>query len=437
MGKYLKLLILIVWIIGAVSSLYVRDEAQDLSDLENLSDIENENVDVQDVDGVEEILSDDEQNVEVIDDQQTVAVIDEIEDNGLTKSGLDPKNFVSEYNGMPTGLYCLKNAKGMEVCITNFGARIVSVMVEDKNGDFIDAVLGFETVADYFPENNMSDFGAAIGRYANRIVGGSFELDGVVYNTTINNAGNTLHGGITGWQYKVWEVIEADEKHVTLLQDSPDGDNGFPGNVKAYITYTLTEDNAIELSYEATTDKPTVINVTNHSHFNIDGDASKEVYEDYLYVNSDTTTEIVDGNLPTGNFVSVLGTPLDFTTPKRVGDDITKTEFAPIAIANGYDHAFILKNNGDMTEAAASLTSPITGINLSVYTDEPALHVYTANWVWATGKHGVVYNPRTSICLESEHLPDSPHFPQFPNTVLRPGEVFTSHCTYAFSVIEN
>lgn len=429
MGKYLKLLILIVWIIGAVSCLYIRDEAQDISDIENLSDVENE-VEIPDVSNVEEVLSDDEQIGDVIDDQETVsAVVEEqetvsvVEENGLTKSGLDPKNFESEYNGMPTGLYTLKNANGMEVCITNFGARIVSIMVEDKNGNFIDAVLGFDNVSDYFPENHMTDFGAAIGRYANRIVGGSFELDGVVYNTTINNAGNTLHGGITGWQYKVWEVVEADDKHITLLQDSPDGDNGFPGNVKMYLTYTLTENNTLELSYEGTTDKPTVINVTNHSHFNIDGDPSSVVYDDILYINSNTSPEIVDGNLPTGNIVSIAGTPIDFSTPKTVGEDITKTEFAPIAIANGYDFAYLLNDSGNINEVAAKLTSPKTGISITVYTDEPAVHIYTANWVFPiNGKHGIEYSQRTSICLESEHLPDSPHFPQFPSTVLRPGE---------------
>ena len=170
----------------------------------------------------------------------------------LTKSGLDPQNFVNEYNGQPTALYTLTNANGMEVCITNFGGRIVSIMVPDKDGAFRDVVLGFDKVSDYFPENNASDFGAAIGRYANHIAGGSFELDGTVYNLPKNDSENTLHGGPTGWQYQVYEVVEADASHIKILRDSPDGDNGFPGHVKAYVTYTLTDQNAIDIYYEAT-----------------------------------------------------------------------------------------------------------------------------------------------------------------------------------------
>ena len=353
----------------------------------------------------------------------------------LTKSGLDPQNFVNEYNGQPTALYTLTNANGMEVCITNFGGRIVSIMVPDKDGAFRDVVLGFDKVSDYFPENNSSDFGAAIGRYANRIAGGSFELDGTVYNLPKNDSENTLHGGPTGWQYQVYEVVEADANHIKILRDSPDGDNGFPGHVKAYVTYTLTDQNAIDIYYEATTDKPTVINMTNHSYFNLDGDPANNVLDDILYIKSSTTNPAGPGLIPTGEIVSLLETQMDFNTPKRIGDDIEKRDFEQIDLGNGYDHNWILDTNGDITVPAVTLTSPKTGICLNVYTDEPGIQVYSGNFLDGsiTGKHGIVYNQRAGICLESQHYPDTPHNPDWPSVVLRPGEKYTSHCIFAFS----
>ncbi len=354
----------------------------------------------------------------------------------LTKSGLDPQNFVSEYNGSPTALYTLTNANGMEVCITNFGGRIVSIMVPDKDGAFRDVVLGFDKVTDYFPENNSSDFGAAIGRYANRIADGSFELDGQTFVLPKNDGANTLHGGPTGWQYQVYEVVEADANHIKILRDSPDGDNGFPGHVKAYVTYTLTDQNAIDIWYEATTDKPTVINMTNHSYFNLDGDPSGNVLDDIMYIKSSTTTAVGPGLIPTGEIVSLLDTPMDFTTAKRIGNDIDKRDFEQIALGNGYDHNWILDTMGDITDPAVILTSPKTGICLEVYTDEPGIQVYSGNFLdgTVTGKHGIVYNQRAGICLESQHYPDSPHHADWPSVVLRPGEKYTSHCVFAFSV---
>ena len=354
----------------------------------------------------------------------------------LTKSGLDPQNFVSEYNGSPTALYTLTNANGMEVCITNFGGRIVSIMVPDKDGAFRDVVLGFDKVTDYFPENNSSDFGAAIGRYANRIADGSFELDGQTFVLPKNDGANTLHGGPTGWQYQVYEVVEADANHLKILRDSPDGDNGFPGHVKAYVTYTLTDQNAIDIWYEATTDKPTVINMTNHSYFNLDGDPSGNVLDDIMYIKSSTTTAVGPGLIPTGEIVSLLDTPMDFTTAKRIGNDIDKRDFEQIALGNGYDHNWILDTMGDITDPAVILTSPKTGISLEVYTDEPGIQVYSGNFLdgTVTGKHGIVYNQRAGICLESQHYPDTPHHEDWPSVVLRPGEKYTSHCVFAFSV---
>ena len=357
-------------------------------------------------------------------------------ESGLTKSGLDPQTFVSEDNGSPTALYTLTNANGMEVCITNFGGRIVSIMAPAKDGSFKDVVLGFDKVSDYFPENNSTDFGAAIGRYANRIAGGTFELDGETIVLPKNDGENTLHGGPTGWQYQVYEVVEADASHLKILRDSPDGDNGFPGHVKAYVTYTLTDQNAIDIWYEATTDKPTVINMTNHSYFNLDGDPTHSVLDDIMYIKSSTTTAVGEGLIPTGEIVSLLGTPMDFTTAKRIGDDIDKRDFDQIELGNGYDHNWILDTMGDITDPAVTLCSPSTGIRLDVYTDEPGIQVYSGNFLdgTVTGKHGIVYNQRAGICLESQHYPDTPHNPDWPSVVLRPGEKYTSHCVFAFSV---
>ncbi len=356
----------------------------------------------------------------------------------LTKSGLDPQNFVSEYNGQATGLYTLTNANGMEVCITNFGGRIVSVMVPAKDGSFKDVVLGFDKVSDYFPENNASDFGAAIGRYANRIAGASFELDGQTVQLPANDSENCLHGGPTGWQYQVYEVVEADESHVKILRDSPDGDNGFPGNVKAYVTYTLTDQNAIDIYYEATTDAPTVINMTNHSYFNLNGDPTTNVLDNVLYINSSTTTPVGAGLIPTGEIASLLGGPMDFTTPKTIGQDINATDNEQIALGNGFDHNWILDTAGDITVPAAILTSPVTGICLTEYTDEPGVQVYSGNFLdgTVTGKNGIVYNQRAGICLESQHYPDTPHNAEWPSVVLRPGEKYTSHCIFAFSIAD-
>ena len=353
-----------------------------------------------------------------------------------TKSGLDPQAFASEYDGQATALYTLTNSNGMEVCITNFGGRIVSIMAPAKDGSFKDVVLGFDNVASYFPENNASDFGAAIGRYANRIAGASFELDGTEYKLPANDSENTLHGGPRGWQYQVYEAVEADETHVKLLRNSPDGDNGFPGNVKAYVTYTLTENNAIDILYEATTDAPTVINMTNHSYFNLNGDPTGDILDNILTINASNTTPVAAGLIPTGEIASVIGTPLDFTQPKAIGAEINATDFEQVALGNGYDHNWILDTVGNEQAVAASLVSPVTGIKLDIYTNEPGIQVYTGNFLdgTVTGKNGIVYNQRAAICLETQHYPDTPHQPEWPSVVLRPGEKYTSRCIFAFSV---
>ena len=357
-------------------------------------------------------------------------------ENALTASGLNPENFVGTYNDMPTALYTLTNANGMEVCVTNFGGRIVSIALTDKDGVVRDVVLGFDKVSDYFPENNQTDFGASIGRYANRIDQGKITLDGVEYQLPQNNFGHCLHGGPTGWQYQVYECVEADASHVKLLRVSPDGDNNFPGEVKAYVTYTLTEDNRIDIAYEATTSAPTVINMTNHSYFNLSGDpAGHAITDDIMYVNASNYTPVDDTYMTTGEIAPVADTPFDFTTAHAIGDQIA-ADNEQIRNGNGYDHNWVLDTKGDISQVAVELFCPATGIDLKVYTDEPGIQVYSGNFLdgTVTGKKGVVYNQRHGICLETQKYPDTPNKPEWPSAVLRPGETYHSHCIFAFSV---
>ena len=354
----------------------------------------------------------------------------------LTASGLNPDNFIDTFNDAPTALYTLTNANGMEVCITNFGGRIVSILVPDNQGQMKDVVLGFDKVSDYFPHNNQTDFGASIGRYANRINQGKITLDGVEYQLPQNNFGHCLHGGPTGWQYQVYECVEADASHVKLLRVSPDGDNNFPGEVKAYVTYTLTDDNKIDIQYEATTDATTVINMTNHSYFNLAGDpANHSVIEDILYVNSSYYTPVDDTYMTTGEIATVLDTPFDFRSPHAVGRDIA-ADNEQIRNGNGYDHNWVLDTKGDISQVAVELWCPTTGIDLKVYTDEPGIQIYSGNFLDGTviGKKGVTYLQRRGICLETQKYPDTPNKPQWPSAVLRPGETYRSHCIFAFGV---
>lgn len=357
----------------------------------------------------------------------------------LTKSGINPADFDGAYDGRKTALYTLANSSGMEVCITNFGARIVSVTVPDVNGDYQDVVLGFDKVSDYFPENNDSNFGATIGRYANRIRSGEFSLDGEKYSLPKNDHGHCLHGGDTGWHYKVFECVESSDSSVKLKFVSPDGENGFPGTVTAFVTFTLTEDNAIDIAYEATTDKATIINMTNHSYFNLSGNpADHRVTDDYMMIRSCSFTPTDSFLIPTGEIACLKDTPLDFNRLMRIGDRIDDTSFEPVAFAGGYDHNWILATEGDVTKPCAAVVCPESGISMTVYTDEPGLQVYTGNFLdgTITGKKGVVYEKRAAICLESQHYPDSPNRPEWPSVVLRPGEKYTSHCVYEFGVVK-
>jgi aldose 1-epimerase len=354
----------------------------------------------------------------------------------LTLSGLDVNNFKSEYNGKKTDLYVLKNANGMEVCVTNFGGRIVSIMVPDRNGEFKDVVLGFDSIADYFPENNLSDFGASIGRYANRIQKGIIVIDGDSIQLPQNNFGHCLHGGPTGWQYQVYDAQQANDSTIVLTMVSPDGDNNFPGTVTAHVTYTLTSQNAIDIAYDATTDKKTVINMTNHSYFNLNGNPDEPITNNLLILNADNYTPVDSTYMTTGEILPVEGTPMDFTKGKIVGQEINNFDFEQLKNGNGYDHNWVLNTAGDDSQPAARLFSPNTGITLTVYTDEPGIQVYSGNFLdgTLTGKGGKVYQQRTGICLETQHYPDSPNKSEWPSVILEPGQTYHSHCVFAFGV---
>ncbi len=359
--------------------------------------------------------------------------------NILTQSGLNPKNFEAIYDGDSTSLYVLKNSKGMEVCVTNFGARIVSVSVPDRNGNMVDVVLGFDSIQSYFPENNKSDFGATIGQYANRINQGRFVLDGDTIKLPQNNFGHCLHGGTDmgsrGWQYRVFKAQQLNDSTVSLTINTTDGGNGFPGNVTATVTYTLTGDNALDIAYKATTDKKTIINLTNHSYFNLSGDPSTAITDDVLWVNADAFTPVDSTFMTTGEIVTVENTPMDFRTPKKIADDI-QSDYVQIKNGNGYDHNWVLNSKGDINVPAVKLVNAATGIALEVFTDEPGIQIYTGNFLdgSVTGKNGKVYNQRSAICLETQHYPDSPNKPQWPTVVLNPGETYNSHCIYKFSI---
>ena len=353
----------------------------------------------------------------------------------LTLSGLDPAKFTGERNGVALGLYALTNASGMEVCITNFGGRIVSVMTPGRDGVMRDVVLGFDNVADYFPENHQSDFGASIGRYANRINQGRFVLDGVEYQLPRNNFPHCLHGGPGGWQYQPYEVVEATASSLRLHLHSADGDNGFPGAVDVFVTFSLGDDDRLYIDYSATADAPTVINMTNHSYFNLSGDPADHCIEDdELCVNASCYTPIDNTCMTTGEIAPVDGTPFDFRQLRRIGDTIN-ADIEQIRNGHGYDHNWVLDTAGDWTAVAATLYCPQSGIRLDVYTDEPGIQVYSGNFLdgTATGKNGVQYQRRHAICLETQHYPDSPNKADWPSVVLRPGETYESPCIYAFS----
>lgn len=372
---------------------------------------------------------------------ETVPVIKSDNRGVATRSGLYPNDFEANIEGKRTHLYTLSNSKGMEVCLTNFGARIVSIMVPDRRGTLRDVVLGYDNIAQYADYQHFgSDFGAAIGRYANRINQGRIVVDGKTVQLPRNNYGHCLHGGFTGWQYQVYDGKQLNDSTVEMSLVSLDGDNGFPGTVRATVRYTLTADNAIDIRYEATTDKKTVINMTNHSYFNLNGTPSQHCENQLLYINADRYTPADTTYMPTGQMLKVAGTPMDFRRPTPLSKNINNQRFAMTRNARGFDHNWCLNtwHNGqpDESTVAASLYSPKTGIMLQVFTNEPGIQVYTGNFLDASfaGKHGYRYPKHSAVCMETQHYPDSPNHPEWPNVWLETGKKYSSHCIYKFSV---
>ena len=350
-----------------------------------------------------------------------------------TDSGLLQSNFQMEVDGKKTDLYTLRNKNKMEVCVTNFGGRIVSVMVPDKDGQMRDVVLGFDSIQDYV--SKPSDFGASIGRYANRINQGRFTLDGTEYQLPQNNYGHCLHGGPQGFQYRVFDAVQPNPQELELTYTAEDGEEGFPGNIICKVLMKLTDDNAIDIRYEAETDKPTIVNMTNHSYFNLDGDAARNEAH-LLTIDADYYTPVDSTFMTTGEIAPVEGTPMDFRTPTPVGARINDYDFVQLKNGNGYDHNWVLNTKGDITRKCATLESPLTGIVLDVYTNEPGIQVYAGNFLDGslTGKKGITYNQRASVCLETQKYPDTPNKPEWPSAVLRPGEKYMSQCIFKFSV---
>lgn len=361
---------------------------------------------------------------------------------GLTVSGLNPTAFDSVINGKQTALYTLKNANGMEVCITNYGARVVSLVVPDKDGNPTDVVLGYDNLAQYADTlNSPSDYGSSVGRYANRIAGGQFAIGDAVYNLRQNDGTNCLHGGgNTGWMHKVMDAEQIGDSIIKFTVTSPDGDNGFPGNVTATTVYKVTADNTLDIVWEAETDKATLVNMTNHNYYNLNGNLAEVGTDMILSINADNFTPSDTKYIPTGEIVPVEGTPMDFRTAHAIADHIGDTTFEQIKNAGGYDHNWCLNTykdgKGDDTQVCATLYSPKTGIFMEMFTNEPGVQVYTGNFQ-GTGiacKHGVKYPKHVSVCLESQKYPDSPNKLEWVQALLQPGEKYYSHAAYKFSV---
>ena len=361
----------------------------------------------------------------------------------LTASGLNPAAFDTVINEKPVKLFTLKNHNGMEVCITNFGGRVVSLMVPDKNAQLTDVVLGFDNIRQYADTvNSPSDFGASIGRYANRIKDGKIKIDGVEYQLPRNNFGHCLHGGPSGWQYQVYDGVQENDSTLMLTLVSPDGDNGFPGTVKVTVTYVVKHDNSLDISYFGETDKPTVLNMTNHSYFNLNGDPTKNIENHQLYLNAYYYTPTDATFMTTGQKEWVKDTPMSFLQPTEIGKVVNDFSITAIKNGNGIDHNWCLESyhdgKGNDKQLAASVYSPLTGIMLEVYTNEPGIQIYTGNFLdgSVTGKKGIKYEKHAAICLETQKYPDTPNKPEWPSALLKPGQRYTSHCIYKFGIVK-
>ena len=359
----------------------------------------------------------------------------------MTKSGLDPKKFEAVIDGKKTALYTLQNSNGMEVCICNYGGTIVSIMAPDRNGNFGNVVLGFDNI-ETLTNSPEPTFGSTIGRYGNRIAKGQFTLEGKTYQLPLSQAPNCLHGGMKGFHFKVWDVLEANSSSIRLTYVSADGEEGFPGELKSEVKFTLTNDNAIRIEYKATTDKLTLCNLTNHSYFNLSGltygEAAKPITDHVMTMNSDKYIPVDETCIPLGDRATVAGTPFDFRTPHAIGERIDADD-VQIKNGAGYDHCYCVNGNENNTDATketlfCTVECPSTGRVLTMYTNEPGVQLYTGNWLGGfKAINGITCPRRSGFCLESQKHPDAPNQPKFEQATLAPGETYRSVAVYKFS----
>ena len=353
-----------------------------------------------------------------------------------SKIAVEKRAFGKTPDGAAIDLYVLKNKNGMEADITNFGAALVALKVPDKSGNIADVVLGYDNVDGYV--NDKAYFGGTIGRYANRIANGQFKLDGKTYNVPKNDGPNSLHGGTTGFNKRVWtarDMSSSTRPAVRFSYTSKDGEEGYPGNLKLEVTYSLSNDNALQIEYSATTDKDTVVNLTNHAYFNLSGEGSGDILGTELKLNADRFTPINNTLIPTGERRAVKGTPFDFSKATAIGARINDNNDEQLKFGKGYDHNWVLNGKHNAMLIAAEAYDPKGGRVLQISTTEPGIQFYTGNFLDGSihGKSGKPYNYRSAFCLETQHFPDSPNHPNFPSTELKPGQRFHSMTIYKFS----
>ncbi|UPK70166.1 aldose epimerase family protein [Chitinophaga filiformis] len=336
-------------------------------------------------------------------------------------------------DGKQVKLYHLKKGN-LQVAITNYGAKIVSLLAPDKQGQLADVELGYDNI-DQYVNTKERYYGGIVGRYGNRIAKGKFKVDGKEYSLATNNGVNHLHGGKKGFNDVVWDAEQPDDHTLKLHYLSKDGEEGYPGNLDITLTYQLTDSNEVKIDYTATTDKPTVVNLTNHSFFNLHGAGNGDINDHVMYINADKFTPVDSTLIPTGKLEPVKGTPMDFTTPTRIGDRVD-ADFEQLKFGKGYDHNYVLNKKGKELSLAATVQEPQSGRFLEVWTTEPGVQFYGGNFLDGTdkGKEGKTYVHRGAFCLETQHYPDSPNQPSFPSVVLKPGETYKSTCVYKFGV---